>query len=264
MCVHTHCPGWTKVVGCSDDYVQLRKRSKWTWITECVYTHCPGWTRVIGAPCDYVQLRNFLFEFEVSNPLVVLLLLHCSSVCSDALSWMYEGRKFISCVLLCASLQSIVSGSSVTHASNPHTGGRKNASVKMSVEVLPGAREHRLHHFITWRQKQEEEAYFLTVSANLEPIKSMLTLCWKTVNELKLVEQTAIPSKTPRPECMRIPRVLWRRAGHWNLSGGMSALSATSWAPMNPTIGSSRYVPHANLCPTQELLLKCSQCTRNG
>ena len=58
----------------------------------CAHTHCPGWLKVIDAPSDYVQLRNFLFEFEVSNPLVVLLLLHCSSVCSDALSWMYENE----------------------------------------------------------------------------------------------------------------------------------------------------------------------------
>ena len=50
-----------------------------------------------------------------------------------------KGRKFTSCALLCASLQSTVSRSSATHASNPHTGGRKNASVKMSVEVLSDA-----------------------------------------------------------------------------------------------------------------------------
>ena len=101
----------------------------------CVHTHCPGWTKVIGAQCDYYQLWNFLFEFGVSNPLVgssfftlqqcvfrrivldvqrssvfstmsnfetfpdwsskclkplvgSLAFLHCSSVCSYALSWM--------------------------------------------------------------------------------------------------------------------------------------------------------------------------------
>ena len=45
-----------------------------------------------------------------------------------------------SCALLCASLQSTVSGSSATHASNPHTSGRKNASVKLSVGKGGGAK----------------------------------------------------------------------------------------------------------------------------
>ena len=53
-----------------------------------VYTHCPRWTRVIGRSMRFCPTSEFPFEFEVSNPLVVLLLLHCSSVCSNALSWM--------------------------------------------------------------------------------------------------------------------------------------------------------------------------------